>query len=105
MFLVQAILAFQSFVLATDLLGTFEHYGSPIPSWIPTSLALWSSEWLAGKADCSAQEALPEYNVEYCGLLYGLLSGYQSIVGDAMTSAIAEHLFCLSASPFLLIVR
>lgn len=105
MFLVQAVLAFQAFVFATDNMGTFEHYGSPVPSWIPKWLMLWSSKWMVGKDDCSAQEAIPEYGVEYCGLLYGLLSGYLAIPGEVMVLSIVEHMFCLSASPFLLIVR
>lgn len=45
------------------------------------------------------------WDLQGCGLIYGVLSGRQSVVGALMVGALTHHMFALSGSFILLVMR
>lgn len=108
MLIVQTFIAFQSFVLSTDMAASFERSGlSSDITWMPNWLKLWSPEWLAGDADCTTvlSQVRPKRGPHYCGTLYAVVTGQLVLHGDMTVQFLSEHVFALSGVPFLLLVR
>lgn len=109
MLMVQASLAFQQFILVTDM---YHKFGDAL-SWVPQWVKLNSHEWLAGDRNCTVAYELGAalgYS-KPCGTLYMILSGQQVLIAphnlydDFTLGEVIENLYAISSGPFLLMVR
>lgn len=110
MFALQICLTFHFFVGATDWFGLqrllYENH-LPAALVVPRWLQLWSNDWLAGDTYCVTDiaDVTPEEGINYCGTLYGVLTGYLPIGHDQHLEGLIEYVFALSGAPLLLAVR
>lgn len=110
MFALQLCLTFQCFVASTDWFGfqrlIYENR-QPAALVVPRWLQLWSNDWLAGDTYCVVYlaDVSPEEGINFCGILYAVLTGYLPVGPDQHLEALIEYVFALSGAPLLLIVR
>lgn len=114
MFVLQALLSSQFFLQCWDLVAsTTREYGFfdwmfPFHAYrAPTSAELFFG--LVPEAELYEENPALDltclWDLQGCGLIYGVLSGRQSVVGALMVGALTHHMFALSGSFILLVMR